>query len=249
MKVLKSKNLTNLILAFLLALPICAIAGRVIYTQSNKNAYQSYSEISSETHVLVSANNTLIQGNTYMINLLDEGSGYSDNIYFDSCTIDFNYIAGTEISYDVAGIRFYPNNTHFRLITPTNVGYSYELNDAKREYLNGQTFTWSRGNLIEPNQAVRFYAITYTSGKLDNAFEYSLKSFVADNDFGQMDLTSWFSGLFLRSSAHNNLYIGFINWYLNYAMLVTLVHFLFLVLMWFINYCRRLIDRSMNYDW
>ena len=84
---------------------------------------------------------------------------------------------------------------------------------------------------------------------LDNVFEYSVSQFVKDNDFGNVDLFSYFGNIFLNENQMNNLYVGFANWYLNYAMLITLMHFLFAILMWFINYSRRILDRSMNYDW
>ena len=50
MKLTKSKNLTGLVLAVLMALPLFSIASRVIYVQANKNAYQSYSGQNLDTY-------------------------------------------------------------------------------------------------------------------------------------------------------------------------------------------------------
>lgn len=183
-----------LLFALLMLAPIGSVATRCLYVVCNKNAYQSYSETSTMTTTLISENAQSIVGNNYMINLI-EGSGYSSNIYVNSSTIDYDYIAGTELSYDVVGFRFYPNNTHFRLIDSNNLTYNYELNDEKRNYLNGQTFNWKSGNLVETNSPVRFYMVSYTSGKLDNVFEYSVTKVANDQIFSWTQNTPVYTGI------------------------------------------------------
>ena len=56
--------------------------------------------------------------------------------------------------------------------------------------------------------------------------------------------------MFLQSGNQvNDRLVNFANWYLNYTMLVSCIYLLWLVLMWFINFARKLLDRGMNYDW
>ena len=184
-----------LLFSIIMLLPFIDVAVRCGYVMFNKNAYQSYSETSSMTTTEITANTQSISGNNYMINLLDSGPNYSDNIYINSSTIDYEYIAGTTITYEVKAIRFYPNNTHLRLVDGNNLSHNYELSDEQRTYLNGQTFNWNHGNLIENNQAVRFFMITYQNGKLDNVFEYSISQLEESNLYNWTNQTAIYSGV------------------------------------------------------
>ncbi len=184
-----------LLFSIIMLLPFIDVAVRCGYVMLNKNAYQSYSDTSAMTTTLVSDNSQIIYGNNYMINLLESGSSYSENIFFNSSTIDYDYLASSELSYDIIGIRFYPNNTHIRFIEPNSSVHTYELNDEKRTYLNGQTFNLSSGNLVSLNQPVRFYMVTYTTGKLDNVFEYSVSKLEDSNLYNWTTQTAIYSGV------------------------------------------------------
>ena len=86
---------------------------------------------------------------------------------------------------------------------------------------------------------------SYASGEvLDDVFEYSISRFISENSFGRLDFFQWFSNLFIDSS--NNLYIHYINWYMNYTLYVSLAFLIFMVLMWFINFARKLLERGMD---
>lgn len=184
-----------LLFAILMLAPALSVGTRCLYVIANKNAYQSYSDVSSMETTLISDNSQVIENNNYMINLLDSGNNYSNEIYINSSTIDYDYIAGSEISYVVSIIRFYPNNTHIRFIESNNTAHNYELNDEKRTYLNGQTFNLQSGNLVNPNQAVRFYMVSYTTNKLDNVFEYSVSKLATDQMFTWTQNTPVFTGV------------------------------------------------------
>ena len=246
MRVLKSKSLMNLILGVLLALPMCAVASRVIYVQANKNAYQSYSDYTETQTTNVALNTSLIEGQTYTFNFMS----YESSINSVSYEV-LNYQTNLRETYfpnetwKVVSFTCATSSNRTRLIITDEQNTQHNLFDE-----TGSFYFVSNGVNTTTTQNVWYTisTLSYTTGKLDNVFEYSISKFVEENDFGQMNLVSWFSGMFLSDTVHNNLYVNFINWYLNYAMLVTLVHFMFLVLMWFINYCRRIIDRSMNYD-
>ena len=249
MKPIKPRALTHLIYGLLMLAPICAIGVKCGYVMFNKNAKDSYSNITKQSLGLVSDNSNNVPNLTYMI-AIKEGTEYSGAIAIKSSTINYDYIAGTEISYNVSKIQFYPNNTHFRLIDDGNTFHNYQLNDEKRAYLNGQTFVYLNGNLYTNNQPVSFYSITYTTEKLDNVFYYAVDEFIEDNNFGIIDFKQWFNNMFLQSGNQvNDRLVNFANWYLNYTMLVSCIYLLWLVLMWFINFARKLLDRGMNYDW
>lgn len=86
-----------------------------------------------------------------------------------------------------------------------------------------------------------------TSGTLDNAFEYSINQFINDNNIGKLNFFEWFTDLFFDNNAKASTYINFANWYMNYALLVSLGYILFMFLMWFINFIRKLLDKGMSF--
>lgn len=91
-----------------------------------------------------------------------------------------------------------------------------------------------------------------------NGLDYQgIHTFVSSamNEFS-LDLTNinfftWFANLFIsyESGSFTELTILFVNWYFNYIFLVSCGYLLFSILMWFINFSRKLLDRGMNYDW
>ena len=91
-----------------------------------------------------------------------------------------------------------------------------------------------------------------------NGLDYNtLKTFVTNtiNEFNvssvYMDFFVWFDDLFLnvQTGSMTELTLQFVNWYFNYVFFVSCGYLLFAVLMWFVNFSRKLLDRGMNYDW
>lgn len=90
---------------------------------------------------------------------------------------------------------------------------------------------------------------SYTENALlSNVFEDSISEIVSSGNVGEMNFFQWFTDMFIDSTNPTNLlYCNFINWYLNYALLISLVFILFLVLMWFVNFVRKLLNRGMDF--
>lgn len=202
MEKLKLKHnhlLTNLlkvcIFSIVMLAPFFAVGIKCAYVSFNKNAYESYSDKKTMQTTLITDNSQVIEGNNYMINLKESGEGYSQYIYFNSSTIDFEYIAGTTLPYDPAGFRFYPNNTHLRIIDTNNNTYNYVLNNEKRTYLNGQSFNLKNGELYTSTQAVRFYMISYIPGDLDNAFYYAINQLHEEKIFNWAEHTGIYTAI------------------------------------------------------
>lgn len=246
------KSITNLIYGLIILLPMFSILGRVIYTQSNLNAKDSYY---GET-----INKVIVDSVSYT--QLKVGEVYN---YQTSANIP--YQLQSEFSFNVTNfsrafptmsatnqlkvnrvviksqnnatyVFFYQNNTY---VSDTNLGTS--LVD----------FTFTFKDSISGTLDDYYSYFTHTSyvdySYLDNAFEYSLHTFTKENNLGNVDMFGWFTDMFLSSNnVKNNLYVGFVNWYLNYAMLVSSGYLLFLVLIWFINYVRKIMDKSMYHD-
>ena len=267
----------GLLYAVLLAIPLVSIISRVIYVQSNKNAYQSYAgttqQIESvDTYYQFNTNelNTyedLIQGNIYYFTYDDELWTIRNNYVF----LFFNYIYSLDGIYLNEELLSYElNEGNYCLYTENENDY---IADSSLSYYlqtnltNGLYFVFDYApstsytilnNLIEEGFLTQSdylgwedFTINYTEvSYLDNVFEYSVDSIIQENNFGKIDFLSWFSNMFLdNNNAVNNRYVHFANWYMNYIMFVSCAYLLFLVLMWFINFARRLLDRGMNYDW
>lgn len=81
---------------------------------------------------------------------------------------------------------------------------------------------------------------------LSSAFEYSLSEFITSNNFGKIDFFTWFANIFLDNTAHDLLYIHFINWYLNYALYVSISLIIFHVLYWFIDFLHKLLNKTSD---
>ena len=102
------------------------------------------------------------------------------------------------------------------------------------------------------------FALFSKNNTFVNGLDYNaLKTFVTNtiNEFNvssvYMDFFVWFDDLFLnvQTGSMTELTIQLVNWYFNYVFFVSCGYLLFLVLMWFINFSRKLLERGMNYDW
>ena len=102
------------------------------------------------------------------------------------------------------------------------------------------------------------FALFSKNNTFVNGLDYSsLKLFITDSinefhvDSVYVDFFVWFDDLFLNvpSGSLTELTIQLVNWSFNYVFFVSCGYLLFAVLMWFINFSRKLLDRGMNYDW
>lgn len=249
-KIFGVKSITNLIYGLIVLLPMFAILGRTIYVQANPNAKDSYSQVSTSITNVVSQGEATIEGMTYQ--LVYTGGEYVNNqtYYVINGNTNIVDLFFPNETWKVDRFTTYMEHGNTRLIV-------YDLNNTQHnkfdwELVSNSFYFVNKNTLTLPNTTM-YYKLTYTTysyGKLDNAFEYSISEFTKDNNFGEVDMFGWFTNMFLdTSNAKNQLYVGFVNWYLNYTMLVSSGYLLFLVLIWFINFIRRIMDKSMYQDY
>ena len=135
---------------------------------------------------------------------------------------------------------------------------TYEAN--YRNYISNSEIAAMKISDIKKIHIQEYYNKLFSSGKttekikaihklLHSFFEYAVDEVIKENNFGHIDFFSYFESIFMSDNQVNNRYIGYVNYYLNYALMVSLAYLLFLMLMWFINFARRFLDRGMNYDW
>lgn len=245
----------GLVYSVLVALPLFAVLGRVLYTQWNHNANLSYSgyENGGITLDYVQSNSDLVAGDEY----------YLTNAYISVSHGDvgsrIQRIFYTNVEVINNGSSYDLSNTYavgfYTITNSTSMGYYFYYDNEQYFNIGSSTpftikFNYTTNSLgsAEPFALCdTLYSQIYESDyQLDNAFEYSLSTFVDENDFGKLNFFSWFYDLFLSNTSRNNLYIHFVNWYMNYALLVSLTFVLFLVLMWFVSFVRKLLENSQN---
>lgn len=216
----------------------------------------------------------LIQGNIYEFNLT--GRNIEDILYNDEW-ICFNLVTDLVIddrdtfiiddAYDTQFGKFSALTT-IELSRTNNISYFTIFSSADDFYNYDQIIRYEYTGdfirncviqLIEHNlDGLRDNTIySYTdyneiesvnlTGTLDNAFDYSISKFIEDNNF-RINFFSWFEDLFLvQNGGVNALYLSFANWYMCYALLVSTGYLLFLILMWFINYVRKILEGGNSF--
>ena len=249
MKKIRHGSIMSLIYAVLIAIPMVSIVSRFIYVQSNKNAKDSYGGFNENQVEYVEPSQVELYeqynfiNNTYTISQF----GY----------IDINLLSINSFSGDLTNRnlieqtnRVYISDSSNRYIFYDNSNYLTEINTQNTTL--DLTIVITATNFTNMNELKPLLLEMQINGNetLDNAFDYSLSQYVTDNSFGNLNLFEWWSNLFLDlSQSKNALYIHFINWYMNYVLFVSSSYILFMVLMWFINYSRKLMERGLNYDW
>ena len=81
---------------------------------------------------------------------------------------------------------------------------------------------------------------TYT---LNNAFHYGICEFNKIG-FDKLNFVNWFTNLFVSNTS--NLYVVFVNSYLNYMLFVECCIFLPYILLWFVRFCESIIDKFLG---
>lgn len=250
------KSITNLIYGLLMIAPFVAILSRVIYVQANPNAKDSYSDKVLKSTTELTSTNQLITNQLLTIDFNETTTNGTTG------RIAYNEISINPTDYGFPSQEFWAiefaraNNTYYLRL------YYGEITAIQYNQVNnvwGNTllsiglkvgdYRFSSNNNALNEYGIITYALNYTTNSLDNAFEYSLQTFTQDNDIGLINFFGWFDGMFLnQSNTHTAIYLNFTNWYLNYALLTSSAYLLFLALIWFVNYIRRILDKSMNHD-
>lgn len=240
--------------------PFVAILSRVIYVQANPNAKDSYSQSVSLKYQSnnVETIDDLVRGHIYKLTLNSFPSStdrlFKANAVYNMSALTYYNIDTTSnensivIEFRTNGIQL-RDNSYVAIagvnLTSDNLPYSFDF-----VYREGLSSLPIESYIKIEKTDFNVLTATNTNAYLDNAFEYSLQEFTKDNDIGVINFFGWFEGYFLdQNNAHNLIYLNFANWYMNFALLVSSSYLLFLALIWFVNYIRRILDKSMNQEY
>ena len=265
MKLLKRKNFQALIYAIFISLPMLSILPSTIYFAFNEHAQNYTHEEVIETYEYetneVNSVDDLLVGNIYSVNL--ENYVVPSNL---SMTLDFTNIyhfnfesTNNLVQTSTGGYVIFISNSRLGVCYTryeTGNGYMYPAvrTDTFNDTINlSCEIVYSAQ--VNISAIIQYISASNYLGEKNveviesemnplTAFDNAINKFVSDNDFGNLDFFTFFSSLFLTSTSMNNLYIHFINWYMNYALYVSLAYLLFGVLLYFVNFFRKLVENS-----
>lgn len=256
----KRKSLMGFIYALIMLLPFSSILVRCLYVTFNKNAYVSQVSAYLDKYTEVTSSDQLVENNQYLITYNGNNQAYYNPTKYFYNTINVNWYEypNTDTSHTYIGfaIRGYGYNGTTQ---GNNIRLYYDETNYDNTYiwgtqLNQIIFTlksYSNFNLnTEPDHPYKLYNldILYTTDydMLNNTFDYSLYTFLNENGTGRLNLTDWFTDIFLNRTTHNMLYLNYVNWYMNYSLLVSCVYLLYSVLMWFLTFARTLLNKPLK---
>ena len=239
---MKKNKFVKLIEHILVLLPLLFVGGVTLYTIFNENAKDSFSQADfTEEKVLLDGaytedliyymapnEDTIDNGfNLYVSNfeITNRGNLDSSRVYniglYTQYRLYFNTNKNIDLYIDggLDGYQWYTN------LNASNT--SFEIAFKVDTYASSNTIDWSM-----------FYVYRETEHiDLNNAFTYSLNQF-NQLGFDKINWVNWFTSIF---TSQNNIYITFLNSYLNYFLLVECCYVVPLVMYWFIHLGERLL--------
>lgn len=241
----------------LVCLPLFYIAISSAYVIFNKNAKDSYSDDFIQSVNDITSINEYINNETYYVNNINIGNEmYSIGIIYSSISIDVYDVFGFDTSLDVVGFSMDKYNT-------TSGGFytrAYYLDNgvltASSQYWTGAgrnllDFTFVSNTSLSTSSTywklsgttqVTNYVLVQNT--LNNVMTYSMSEF-NNLGFGKLDFTSWFTNIFMNGDT-NNVYVSFVNSYINYFLLVECVYFIPMIIYWFIHFGESVVEKFMN---
>ena len=244
---MKHNRFSKWIERLLVLLPLFYVAISSAYVIFNKNAKDSYygENINESEYVNVSVDDFVI-GNTYEFVI---SNGQADTIAsrLEIVVEDGQVVMNNSVITGVQYIVFYVEGgtTPYFFIRQNGSNSNYtNLNiyslDLSFVYAS-HSLTGTIGNTF----LNYFYTIEYNQySYLNNVMTYSMSEF-NKLGFGKLDFTSWFTNIFMNGNT-NNVYVQFVNSYLNYFLMVECVYFIPMILYWFIHFGESVVDRFIR---
>lgn len=185
-----------ILFSILMILPFLSVATRCLYVICNKNAKDSYSNYVETITTNVSLTSTLVEGQTYTVNPI---------FYKESTTTTYYEVLNNQTNIKEL---YFPNNNNFTTITK----FAMATSETRTRLIvyNDQNYNESKFNITKPfyfvsngtnetnSQTNAWWSITtlsYNTGKLDNAFEYSVSKLTEDNLFNWVENTGVYTGI------------------------------------------------------
>lgn len=242
---MRKNKFIKLIEHILVALPMLMILATTCYTIFNSNAKDSYSD--SLQLKLVEDNNidNFTEGSTYFLftngaslpvnasqTVLIKFDNWVSNMTFPNTATYFTlgYSRGHTTTYSVT---FYDVNKSYISNREIATGTNYDnINETSFRYLGYDTLSGNANAMVISTLEVKQLVSYIGANTLDGAFEYSMGKF-NELGFDKLNFTGFFEDIFFEGQP--NVYLTFVNNYLNYMLFVECTFILPLVLYWFIH--------------
>ena len=253
MKKRSGKNLIRFFYHFLvvlvMAMPMFSGLVRVIYVQSNMNSKDSYYGVHINQTDFINVDNFQIGFEYSFINngiddvtYVGDGSTYiiANHVTLDTLDSDTNYslfFTYYDINTPLLRVRSEDNSVTYTNYVLRNITLNFTFN-----FISISTQSTSF-NAFKSS----FYQIEYnTYSYLDNAFDYSIwktmQDFTFHSDFRFTDIAN---GM-LMTFDNNNIYIQYINFYINWVLTMAVISFAPYVLLTFYHLAIGLLDKFMK---
>lgn len=246
---MKHNKFSKLIERLLVCLPLIYIAVSSAYVIFNKNAKDSYygETINETSYTPLDLTDMILDQEYYFnFNLVPQQSVASDTVDISASDITFVKSA-TTYTYSSATIRFYVTSAG-NLLLQSYDGTSAISGNLSTDMISiSFTYLGFRANNATTRTLLNNYLYERDYNQysfLSNVLPYSMSEF-NKLGFGKLDFTSWFTNIFMNGNT-NNVYVQFVNSYLNYFLLVEVVYFIPMIIYWFIHFGESVIEKFTN---
>lgn len=236
------RNIEGVILGILLLIPCFSVLGRVLYTQWNHNAKDSYSDYEIQDTILVTTtNNLLIENRDYIWTFMGDYLNPCDYVYFNSIS---EWVTDLEPNYTIVAFRL-TGVSNLVLRDDNGVDHTrfgYFTNSVNK------SFNFNYKSTAYPNYLIncgKLLLVDYKKGTLDIAFDYSLQNIVDKYGSGNINFLNWFGNLMFTNPS-TLLYCQFANLYLNYCLYINVGYLIYYFFTFFIKMIRRLLDSFID---
>ena len=265
---MKHRKFTKILESILVSLPLIYVGGVGLYATLNKNAKDSYSDSYVSSLSVVNNSSLLKVDNQYYIdvpNFIDSVSGQYNigyNFYVTDSNYDLKQLFGYTGSLDITGFYFRSYNDYVIIgsrLSDDSLGTRFSsnannLSTIQSDFLNDLFYFTFKG--LAPAIANNSINIDYNLdtlvlrtvkfNTLAGALPYAMSEF-NKLGFGKINFVGWFIDLFIIGNT-NNVYVTFINSYLNYFLFAEVCYFIPMIFYWFIHFGERVIDKFSRKD-
>lgn len=235
----KESTIGKIIYGFLLFLPLMAIGVTCAYAIFNKNAYQSKQYLGVTNALTITNSNQFVENTEYVIEYVDNGITSNSLVYsFSKSTIPYDELNLPNLNYN----GFQIIGEHGMIFANEENQFIYRNNIWGNEL---KSFTAILTSFTSPVTNFKIVKYTYSSYTLDNVLYYSIDKLQESNLFNWAQDSIIYTGMteFTTSLSITNTFIPLL---LTYWLIISLVYFIYDIVLIIFNVLHRKIHELQN---